>query len=369
MKIVFFVGSLRAGGAERVAVNLANAWSSAGHEISLVTTFVAETSSFYEVSSQVDLLHLTQMLEGPSVPLLQPVAKAIAVRKIVRNLKPDVVVSFLSNVNVLSILACAFTDTPSIISERLHPGSSGNRYLEFACSIAYKFSSLLVVQTSRAASDALRLYRGLERVVAIPNPLPQGIERYTRSKRAHGDVGNRMIAIGRLAQQKRMSDLIAAFSSCAANNPEWRLDIFGEGPLRDQLQAQIEELGMASRIAIRGITADPWSELETSDVFVLASEFEGFPNALLEALRIGLPTIVTDCPSGPRELTDDGRVGLLVPVGDVAALTSAMQTLMSDRVLRQKLGDAGSEYVSDRYCLDAVLAQWDQAFAAVGVLA
>ena len=153
----------------------------------------------------------------------------------------------------------------------------------------------------------------------------------------------RLIAVGRLAHQKGLDLLLSAFAEAAKDFPEWKLDIFGQGPLREELEKQRNQLGLGNRVHFRGITTDVYAELERSDIFVLPSRFEGLPNALMEAMAAGLPVIAADCKFGPAELITHQSNGLLVPVEDIPALTEALKQLMGDAALRRKLGTAASE--------------------------
>jgi GalNAc-alpha-(1->4)-GalNAc-alpha-(1->3)-diNAcBac-PP-undecaprenol alpha-1,4-N-acetyl-D-galactosaminyltransferase len=147
----------------------------------------------------------------------------------------------------------------------------------------------------------------------------------------------------------------------------WSLRIVGEGPLRPLLQSQIIKLGLEGRIELSGRTTNINDEFSEADAFVLTSKYEGFPNALLEAMAAGLPCVTFDCPSGPRELSLDGSVALLVPHGDESALRCALEHLMLDENLRNKLGREAQLSVFERFSLDKVLVQWDSLFEEVGV--
>jgi glycosyltransferase involved in cell wall biosynthesis len=142
--------------------------------------------------------------------------------------------------------------------------------------------------------------------------------------------------------------------------------VVGDGPLRDALQQQIERCGLpAGRVSLLGRSHSPWQLMREADAFVLASAYEGFPNALLEAVAIGLPSISTDCRSGPREISDEGRVVRLVPTDDLAALAGALDKLLGDPSLRRRLSETGPGSVRRRFSLPTVLARWDELFAAV----
>jgi glycosyltransferase involved in cell wall biosynthesis len=172
-------------------------------------------------------------------------------------------------------------------------------------------------------------------------------------------------AMGRLTYQKGFDLLLQAFKKIADAHPHWQLMILGEGALRKDLERQRDELGLTKRVRFSGLVDNPFPILQGSSLFVMASRYEGFPCALLEAMACGLPVVYTDCPSGPSEIIREGIDGLLVPNGDVAALGNAMDRLMSDAGERQRLAARAPE-VLERFGSDKIISQWESLF--VGIL-
>ncbi len=165
--------------------------------------------------------------------------------------------------------------------------------------------------------------------------------------------------MGRLVPQKGFDMLLDAFSRVAGKHPEWSLKVLGKGPLKAQLEAQAELLGLKNRVNFAGTVPDPFPVLRESDLFVFASRFEGFGNALAEAMACGLPVISFDCPAGPSEIILNGMNGVLVPREDVAALAAAMDHLMSEPAARARLACHAPE-VLQRFSLDRILGMWDE---------
>lgn len=209
--------------------------------------------------------------------------------------------------------------------------------------------SVLTERSLHAYTEALD--GSAARVVHIPNALP---ELPGGPSKRDGKV---ILAAGRLTGQKGFDLLLDAFAPVAAAHPGWTLRIFGSGPRRDALVRRIAENGLDGRVVLRGRTPDLAGEMERAAMYVLSSRFEGLPMVVIEAMGKGLPVVAFDCPTGPRELIDHGRDGLLVPPEDVAGLTAALCTLIEDGALRDRLGEAA--LVSSRaYCLDRVGPQW-----------
>jgi glycosyltransferase involved in cell wall biosynthesis len=167
-----------------------------------------------------------------------------------------------------------------------------------------------------------------------------------------------VVSFGRLGPQKGFDVLLRAFAAVSPAHPDWELAIFGAGPDLESLRALAGDLGLQGRIRFPGRVKDPHAVMRCAGLYVLSSRFEGFPNALCEAMACGMPVIATDCPTGPREIITDGVDGLLVPNEDAAAMASAMDRLMGDEALRKELGSRAS-LIAARFSLDAVMSQWE----------
>lgn len=167
----------------------------------------------------------------------------------------------------------------------------------------------------------------------------------------------RVVGVGRLAPQKNFRLLIGSFAAIAAAFPGYSLDIYGEGPLRSELQAQIDALGMADRIQLRGAVHDIFKKIADAELFVMSSDYEGFPNALVEAMALGLPIISTDFSTGVARGLIGPENGRVVPVGDDEALARAMEELLADSALRERMASSNREKAKG-YGIQAIARQW-----------
>ena len=360
-RIVIVVGSLAAGGAERVAATLANAWESAGHAVWLVSTYLGVDAHAFPLLAGVSRVSLAEgqpRAELGRWPMM--LRKIRALRAVLRAVDPDVVISFLTNVNVLAVLAHAGTGIPLIISERTDPAHDPElpRTLRTARALCYRFADALVVQTPAAARRYRARLRGLVRLTVIPNPLAQGLAVSSMRARQDGE-GGCVVAIGRLSREKGYAKLIQAYALAFGDDPGWRLRIWGDGPLREELLNLVGRLQLADRVRLCGLTDDPWAELAAGQIFALSSEYEGFPNAMLEAMAVGLPCVAFDCPSGPRELADEGRAAIMIPPGDIDGFAAALRRLADDGAQRIALGRHAAAYVRGRFAQASVMAAWD----------
>ena len=351
--------SLEGGGAERQLAELANYWAAAGStSVSLVTWTGVDVDDFYVLHSGVRRVHLNVMSNAQGFfPRVMLGARRIrALRRVLLAEEPDAVLSFLTETNVLTILASLGLHTRLVISERANPAfdTTVSSLLSTLRRWLYRLSYAVVAQTDAAAQWIASNCGARTRV--IPNvlrdlPIPG---------RAREPL---IVAVGRLARQKGFDLLVRAFSQVAAQFPGWSVAILGEGRERGGLLQLCSELGVPGRVALVGRVADVDSWLARAGVVVQPSRFEGFPNALLEAMGMEAAVISADCPSGPSELIENGVNGRLVPVEDVDALTAALRQLLADPDMRARLGrEAGK--VRDRFHAQRIMAQWNQCLLA-----
>jgi Glycosyltransferase len=208
-----------------------------------------------------------------------------------------------------------------------------------------------LTEVDRADYEAL-VGAGGPPVLAIPNAVPD-------VPLGPGDPGSRrLIAAGRLVNQKGFDLLLQAFATVAARHPDWTLQIYGHGALRDQLEQSITDLGVGGQANLNPPTDRLGERMREASVYVLSSRFEGFPLVLLEAMSAGLVVVSFDCPTGPNEIVTDGVNGLLVPALDVKALALALDRVMSDESLRRRLAAAAPPSIL-RYSSQVVGQRWD----------
>jgi GalNAc-alpha-(1->4)-GalNAc-alpha-(1->3)-diNAcBac-PP-undecaprenol alpha-1,4-N-acetyl-D-galactosaminyltransferase len=360
-RIVILIGSMARGGAERVAATLANAWADQGREVWLVSTYLGPRADGYPLRPNVSIAHLSDETRGWCGGRLAGVCKLVALRRLVRRAAPEAVISFLTNVNILAVAALAGTKLPLIASERVDPAGDIEMHWIVRCAraLSYRWVDALVVQTASVA-DRYRARRwGLRRITVIPNPLPQELDA-SRVRAQHPAGGGVVIAMGRLTQQKGFTTLIAAYAKALGDNGSWVLQIWGEGPQHAELGRLIASLHLEERVRLCGVTSQPWVQLAAAQIFVLSSRYEGFPNAMLEAMAVGLPCIAFDCPSGPRELADGGAAAIIVPQGDEPRLAGELRRMARDREGRRALGERAAAHVRREFGQQRIVADWDR---------
>lgn len=271
------------------------------------------------------------------------------IRKYIRRNKIKHVFTFLDKFNILVIGALLLTGTSIFACERNSPWRKRPMWIRLSKRALYPFAECVVVQTERAIPETQK-QTGASRIVCIPNPVRQ-------MNYGHSDVCQQSIilSVGRLTDQKNHALLINAFA--LANLEGWQLVIVGDGSLRETLLKMRSSRGLESKVLFAGQTADVASWYSQASIFCLTSEYEGFPNVLLEAMSFGLCCIATDCDIGPRELLRDGVAGKLVPVGDVGRLCDALRELAGDSDKRQRLG-ARAKLISQDYSSSVIAARF-----------
>ena len=341
MNIAFVIPGLGPGGAERVATLLCDFWAGEGHAVTLITFESDETAPFYTLDRRVAVRRLAASAGKGNPRVLNNFNRVSRLRALLRELRPDAVVAFTTDANVITLLATRGLELPVVISERNQPDRPGLVSVHrLARRFTYPFADAVVVQTNAIASWMRKRFR--VPVHIIPNPVRVAD---SRSPRRAADR-SLLIAVGRLSAQKGFDILIEAFAGVAPKYPNWQLVIYGEGPDRSELEQLRDALSLQGKVLLPGLTKNVQAAFAEASLFALPSRFEGYPNALLEALAAGLPVIATSAPGGASEILIDGEYGMLVPPDDADALASALNAMMSDATLRTNYSERAPDAVA-----------------------
>lgn len=354
-RITFVISSLSIGGAERILSWLANQWAERGWNVTLLTLVGTEGTVFYMLNPSVQLrqLGVNNISRNPLQGLLNNFKRIWKLRQAIIESRPETVISFMHRTNISVILALIGCNIPVIVSEHSIPQDLQGRIWHLLRRTCYPMAYCVVVLTERIKEEL----SFLRTVSVIPNPVNVIPKDDTV---APLDIPKPVVfAMGRLIELKRFDMLIRAFFEARKTYSEWSLLILGEGSERAHLEAIIAELDLGETVKLPGRFANPERILRHGDLFVLSSRYEGFPNALCEAMACGLPVIATDCPTGPREIIRDGVDGLLVKNGDENALSVAMQRLMGDNDLRRRMGHNAVD-VTERFHPDRIMQMWEK---------
>ena len=363
--IFFTLSSMQGGGAERVASLLCNHWASKGYEVTLVPTYSGKGQCLYELNPAVKLDYLADHVRFHKIPIIGKIIRLLALRKLIKNRKPDVIISFLTDVNIGTLLATCSLSIPVIVSERTYqPMMPLGSFLENLRKITYPWANAVVVQTQEARQWQEES-TPKAKVHVIPNPLifPVPNDTPTRAPAEFMKDGClHILAVGRLSQEKGHIDLIHAMAQLIKQSTKIKLIILGEGKERDALETAIKTLDLEQHVNLVGRVGNLHDWYQVADLYVMSSHFEGFPNSLLEAMAYGKPSISYDCPVGPRNLIKHNINGLLVPLAEGSnGLAVAIRSLIEDPKLRKNLSHNALS-ARHHYALDGITSQWEELF-------
>ena len=358
MRVTLVIFSLAGGGAQQVISFMANYWAAKGWQITLLTYDDGSEVPSYGLHPAVmhRPLGIERQSKNPIQGAVRNLKRLSALRRVIKEGAPQAVIAFFDKINVRMILATRGLRLPVIVSERSDPACySIGMVWNILRRWSYRHATCVVTLTA----DALAYFSAAVRQkgLVIPNAVsvPPGGSGANAQQREKTVIG-----VGRLAHVKGFDQLLGAFSAIAPRNREWSLVIWGEGQLRSKLETLRDDLGLHGRVLFPGWTREPAEKMRRAGLFVLSSRYEGFPNALCEAMACGLPVVSFDCPSGPREIIRDGIDGILVPPDDVQALATVMDRLMQDESERERLASRAVDVVA-RFGVEKVMGMWEEA--------
>jgi glycosyltransferase involved in cell wall biosynthesis len=323
-------------------------------------------SDFYPLHPAVTRITLNMARESKTTraALVNNLRRIHALRRTLGTVKPDIALGMMSSANIILALAAArLPGLATLGAERTYPPRLAlDRPWEFLRAHVYHQLDSVVAQTDESATW-LRRHTHARRVDVIPNAAhrlsPFDVPRLTA--RPAGKRPHTLLAVGRLEAVKGFDLLLTVFSRLAGRFSDWQLVIVGDGSQREALQLQLAALGLEGRVTLPGRSANVTQWYQISDLYVMTSRYEGFPNALCEAMAYGLPAVSFDCDTGPRDIIRHDVDGLLVPVEDVAALESALSRMMGDAELRETYSARASE-VSERFSQERIYGLWETLF-------
>lgn len=351
-KIAFLIPSLEAGGAERVVVTLSNSLIDY-FDVTIVVLY--KSAVFFEIDSKVNI-----MFCGDSYKPIYSIKHSLKthlrlIRKIVSLLRSnniDLIIGFMTTPNVYAVLASKLAKIPCIISERVHPDyiDTSNFWFKLRKRL-YPLANCLVIQTHDIANYFSKFVNP-NKIQIILNPLNPSL---VDNKNLKIPKENIILNVGRLNYQKNQEMLIKAFAN--VNIEGWKLIIVGDGEEKKRFINLINELDLNDSIYLAGNSNNISEYYNKASIFAFTSRYEGFPNALTEAMYFGLPCISTDCPSGPSELITDSVNGFLIPSESQQLLEEKLRLLINNPETRLKIGLEAEKNI-DKFKVENVSQQW-----------
>lgn len=353
-KIAFYIGSLERGGAERVIVNLAEYFQKEGYKVYVVTKLkeadeyalsdgiirvVADLDDAEETKSRIQNLYL----------------RVHKLRKVWKEIKPDIIVSFIRKNNVMAIASSRCLKIPVVVSVRSNPKRELSGFIMKKISFfLFGLADGIVLQTNQAKEFFPKFLQ--KKVIILPNSLNTAFLNFPKLSEEKKEI----VTVGRIDENKNQSMLVKAFGEIAAIYPDWVLKLYGNGEKKEELESYVKTKRLENQIIFMGEVSDIQNRIKDSAIFVLPSKQEGMPNALIEAMTLGLAVISTDCPcGGPADLITDGENGILIPVDDSKELKNSLEKLMDDSNYRNKIGEDAIKIV-ERLHPDIVNKMWKE---------
>lgn len=371
MHIAVFIYSIRGGGAQHRTLTLVNGFAARKHNVDLIIV-AADKNTGCNLHPGVNLIVLEQnwhhvfrrLSRHINIRGLYTASAIPALARYLQNHQPDIILSGASHVNLVAIFAhrLSKTNIPLVLRASNYP--SGNirwwppleqairRLLRYTLGIVYPWADHIIAVSKGVAQEVQRL-TGLpdDRITTIYNPVVGPyIKRLATEPVSHPWAYDKhaplILAVGRLTVQKDYPTLIRAFARIRATRTA-HLVILGDGRQRHRLKKLVHKLKLAEDVAFLGYVDNPFAWMSKAAVLVLSSAWEGLPGVIIEALACGCPVVSTDCPSGPREILQDGRIGPLVPVHDDSALAAAILQVLSSPPDRTKLIQRANDFRID----------------------
>jgi len=350
MKVFFYINSIGNGGAERVLTVLANQIAAQNNDVTVITSIKREWE--YPLLSHVCRITLDRASEKTN-RIKKNLVRISKLRAICKSERPDVLISFMEEPNYRALVAAMGLGTKTIISVRTDPAAAYGRGLaRFLAKTLYRCADGYVFQTKQARQWFVPAIQ--KKSTVIVNPVSENFYSVCGSP----GVEKRIVASGRLNSAKNFDLLLESFSLIAEQFRDYTLTIYGSGELKETLEEKIEVLSLTGRAELFGQCNDIPNAIKDASLFVMSSDVEGLPNALMEAMTLGLPVITTDfAGGGAKALIENGVNGLIVPVNDKYQLARAMEQLLTDREYAQRLGNA-AKAAAEAFRTETIARKW-----------
>lgn len=344
--ILFLISSIWGGGAERVACRLVSEFSKR-HNVYLM--YFAEKENRYFIAPKVHLIPFILPKNSQKINPSPKELKMIEIEKVRRIYRIDITISFLNWPNILNVISGG--ESKKILSERNDPEGKGEEYFN-NMKMAYEKADVVVFQTRYVKNKFSKNIQLKSKI--IQNPVN------VKCLADDTNIKKKIVAVGRLVPQKNHQLLIKAFSIFQKLHKEYHLYIYGSGDLLDELKKLTIQKDVKNFVHFEGFCQDVHEKIKDAEQFILSSDYEGMPNALMEAMMMGLPCISTNY-NGVRDIIFDGINGLLVPLGDVSSLGRAMCRLSDDEKLQKKLR-RGARLKSEEWKTERIVKKWEELF-------
>lgn len=350
-KIMFYINTIKYGGAERVMVNIANNFSRLDYDVVFVTSVASDGE--YVLDDSIKRINLESSNLKQSF-LKKNISRIKKLREVCRREKPHILISFMPEPNFRAIIATSFLNVKNLISVRNDPDKEyPNIIYKLLCKTLYPLADGCVFQTKDAQSWFSNIVKEKSRII-----LNQVDEKFYNTS-FNGKRKN-IVTVGRLEGQKNQELLIEAFSEVAKEFSNDNLLIYGEGHLKGKMTEIIKNKKLENRVILMGTSNQIYEEIKGAKVFVLCSNYEGLPNVLMEAMALGIPVISTDCPcGGPKMLINQNYNGILIDINSKEQLVESIRKIMGDESFADLIGE-NAKHTAEKFKSKIIFQEWKE---------
>lgn len=351
LKYLFITRTLTGGGAERFISTFASFMADQGYDVHILTYETSDQD--YPLSSNVTrhvMPYVEESIRGKFLRILR-------MKQALEKIEPDVLIPFVDTVVICTFMVNLLLKKKFVFTVRVSPWhETGSRFSKFMRKVIARKTDAIMLQNTEQEEYYPQSYH--DRIFIVPNPVAAKFE--SCRKEVYSEELRKICALGRISTQKNFSLLISAVKANLDDHPDICLQIFGEGEEREALEKLIVQENLSDVCRLMGRTSNVEAVLKETDLFVLSSDFEGMPNALIEAMAMGVPCISSDCRTGPKSMIRDGQTGLLFRTGNLDSLTEKMAWALNHADEMNQMGKEAREDVLNTYRIEKTLSSFIQ---------
>ncbi|MDY0016289.1 MAG: glycosyltransferase family 4 protein [Candidatus Delongbacteria bacterium] len=357
MKFTLVISKMsNSGGTERVMSVFSNELIKRGHKVTIITVSDDKPGSFYQLNPLISINkhNILGRFFNPIAKLLYLPAAVIKLRKAILQTKPDMVISYVDILNIMTLMSLSGTEIPVIATEHFSPGIRKIGFIwEFLRKVCYKKAQAVTVLTPE---DKVFFPDELQnKIIVMPNP----VSKPEKVKTDYSELKYELIAVGRLVKEKGFDILIKAFLIVEKEFPKLKLNIYGSGTEFHDLSDMIDSLDLEDKIFINDPVSNIIDKIISTDIFIHPARLEPFGMVIVEAMSAGVPVIATNCPNGPKNIITHMTDGILVKNESAEEIAGSIKLLLTDGELRKKLGE-NAKKITEKLSVENFIKKWEE---------